>query len=111
MPLSIIDKAKNALVIKLIEQLMGEPPIVHYYPDYTEIDFSDNQVVKGKNFLDSQIISALKPKPTNAPLPKLQIRIGKIIVPWSMERGMPILAGSFGLGYLTKKFTGRKKKK
>ena len=106
MAVSLIDRAKATLAAKWVESVIGQQPPVIDHGDYLEVDFTPEQIQLFKNYLNNQVRGAFTA--TNKKPPTVQIRFGKILIPWSIENLAPFFIGSFGLGYLTKYLTGGK---
>jgi len=106
MAVSLIDRGKAVLFQQWIKSIIGQTPPMYEYEDHIEIDFTPEQIQLIKDYLNRQVRGAFMP--SDAPPPKVQIRFGKFLIPWSIENAVPFLAASFGLGYLTKHVIGGK---
>lgn len=84
----------------LIYKLIGErPEIIDYNGQYLEIDFTDAQKDKLITWLDTQVQRPFAQTPRAAP--DLQVRIGKVLVPWSVKYLVPIFGGVFLMGMMS----------
>jgi len=110
MSISALDFAKAKAFTMWVKNIIGsEPAIINVNDQFLEIDFTEAEITAMKKWLDNQVGGLLKPRPVNVAPPTVQIKLGKIIVPWSVQYLFPIIAGVFGIGYLTGNFLTRRK--
>jgi len=109
MSISLADYAKAKAFTLWVKSIIGkEPEIINVNEQYLEIDFKPDEIEAFKSYLDRQVGGLLVPKPTDQTPPTVQIRFGKILVPWSIQYLLPAIAGVFGLGYLTGNLINKK---
>ena len=82
-----------------IKSLIGEKPELVVYQDYAEIKWTDEQRAKLMALLDDRVKRLFRPSDQAAP--ELQIRFGKVLVPWSVRYIVPAALGVFALGAMT----------
>lgn len=100
MAVSPVTWAQAVGIQALIYKLIGErPEIVDYNGQYLEIDFTEQQKDKLISWLDTQVLRPFDRAPQAAP--DLQVRIGKVLVPWSVKYLVPIFGGVFLMGMLS----------
>jgi len=106
MAVNVLTRAKTKAFQLWIKSIIGEEPAAIEYADHIEIDFTPAQVQKFKDYLHGQVRGSFVP--TDKPPPDVQIRFGKVLIPWSIETLAPLLAGSYGLGWLSKALLSKK---
>lgn len=92
-----------------VKSAIGEEPTIRQYGnEYLEVDFTQAQQDKLKAYLNSQVVGLFSDK-TKEP-PDLQVRFGKVLVPWATAYLAPVFAGVFGMGWMARAFlrNGRK---
>lgn len=89
-----------------VKSIIGEKPQLNVYEDYVEVDFTDEQRNKMITYLDKQVARTYRP--SDEPPPDLQIRFGKVLVPWSIKYMAPAMLGIFALGYIANTATKKR---
>ena len=100
--ITISPDAKRAVKVTaysfLIKQITGEDPIVTDYANYTQIDFTDSQIIK----LQEHLRKLHDGEPTD-----VRLNVRPIFQPFYLKRYAPWLAGlaggGFFLGWLLKR--------
>ena len=99
---TITDIAKAKAFALWAKSTIGiEPKIVNVNEQYLEIDFTQPEVKAWEKYFDKVLFSALRPDP-NAEVSTVQIRFGKILVPWATRYLVAIVIAGIVIGRLTK---------
>lgn len=84
-----------------ISSILGEAPKVNVYDTFVEIEFTDKNRAYFEKLMNEQIFKLARP--TDEAPPTIQIKFGELVLPWALKYLIPITAGSFILGRLTKR--------
>ena len=92
-----------------IASVTGANPIIIDNGDGTvKITLSQSQVLAMRQWLDSQVKSAVALK--TGPAPSVQIELGSVLTPWALQYAIPFMVGTFTLGWIAHWFlSGRKR--
>lgn len=88
-------KALTAWVKSAIGQ---EPTIQQFGNEYLEIDFTPEQQQLLRDYFNRQVRGLFADKTAEAP--DLQVRFGKVLIPWATQYLAPIFAGVFAMGWM-----------
>lgn len=80
-----------------------EPTITNYDNEYLEIDFSKTEIKAWTKYFDGLILKGLKPSPPGTVPPAVQIRFGKVLIPWASRYIIALLVGGFIIGRISKR--------
>lgn len=82
-----------------VKSAIGEAPTIKQYGDqYLEIDFTPEQQQALREYLNVQVSGIFGDK--SRPAPDLQVRFGKVLIPWATQYLAPIFAGVFAMGWM-----------
>jgi hypothetical protein len=82
-----------------IKGMIGESPEIQVYDDYAEIVFTETQRRALIAYLDSQVQKLFGPR--TAPAPQLQVRLGSVLIPWSVRYLAPVAVALFLMGFMS----------
>jgi hypothetical protein len=82
-----------------IESITGSPPqVIDNRNGTVKIVLSQSQILSMRQWLDSQVKSAVSLK--TGPAPSVQVELGPVLTPWAFQYAMPLMIGTFTLGWL-----------
>ena len=109
MGVSPITLAKAKAIALGIKGMIGEEPSIYTYDTYVEIDFSPQQQKKLIAYLDTQVKRLFGD--AQAAAPELQVRFGKVLIPWGVRYLLPVGVVLFGAGFMSNSIVfGRRKR-
>lgn len=99
MAVSPITLAKAKAIQIGIRNMIGEEPALSVYDTFAEIDFTEEQARKFREYLDSHVRKLFRDRAVTPP--ELQIRFGKVLIPWGVSYLLPVLVASFAAGFMS----------
>lgn len=100
MAVSPFTLAKAKAISLGIRGMIGEEPAIITYDDYVEIDFTEEQRRKLIAYFDTHVQKLFRGGPTDAP--ELQVRFGKVLIPWGVRYLAPVMFGVFAMGFMSR---------
>jgi len=102
--ITVLDYAKAKAFTLWAGHATGiEPEIINVDNKYLEIDFNKQEIQAWGKYLDQSIFKALKPAPPGTEPPTIQIRFGKVLLPWASRYIIALLIGGVIIGRLSKR--------
>lgn len=98
MAVTLATRAKARAISLGINAMIGsQPEIVEYGDQYIEVRLNDAQKAALIDYLDRQVGKLFR-GPQEPP--DLQVRLGDVLLPWSLRYLGPALIGSAALGWI-----------
>lgn len=92
---------KARAIAASFKQVTGvNPELMQYNDGSVELVFNDEQQKQIREYLDNQVRKKFTHSDDQPP--KIIIKWGDILIPWSLKFAVPSLLGAFGLGYAAK---------
>jgi len=94
--LSVKTQVKAESIAIALSQIVGSKPIITYYSDHAEINFTPEQRIKLRSYLDMKLKSTGEDN-------DLKINFEPVLIPILFKKVAPYIIGLIAIGYITGK--------